>query len=155
MEIIISPGHAYWVKRGQPALQHGAERVERVECLAGRGLRGDRYAEKRCEHKGQVTLMSSLAVDEIRQHFGLPDLPSTVFRRNLIVSDIDLAPLVGQRFHIQDIEFEGTEECLPCRWMDRVVAEGARTFMKENFRGGLRAKLLSDGVLVALQQASD
>lgn len=155
VEIIVSPGHDYWVKRGQPPLQHGATRVARVDCMAGRGLRGDRYAEKRCGHKGQVTLMSIEAVDEVRCQFGLPDLPTTVFRRNLIVSGLNLAALVGERFYIQGIEFEGSEQCLPCRWMDRMVAEGARTFMKDNFRGGLRARLLSDGVLVALEQVGN
>ncbi len=31
--------------------------------------------------------------------------------------------------------------------MDRMVADGAREFMKQCFRGGLRAKVLSDGVI--------
>lgn len=149
LEIIISPGHDYWVKRGQPPLQHGATSVASVVCLAGRGLRGDRYSEKSGGHKAQVTLMSSSVVDEIRRRFDVPDLPAQVFRRNLIVSGICLAGLVGQRFQIQGVEFEGTEECRPCRWMDRMVADGAHAFMKENFRGGLRAKILNDGVLTA------
>lgn len=147
MEIIISPGHDYWVKRGEPPLQHGTTSVATVDCLAGRGLRGDRYAEKRHNHKGQVTFISWHSIDEIRRRFDLPDLPATAFRRNLIVSGINLAELVGRRFNIQGVEFEGTEECRPCGWMDRVIADGARTFMQENFRGGLRAKILSDGVL--------
>ncbi len=56
-----------------------------------------------------------------------------------------------QRFSIQGVEFEGTEECRPCGWMDRVIADGARAFMQENFRGGLRAKILSDGVLSTVE----
>lgn len=147
IEIIISSGHDYWVKRGELPLQHGAASVASVDCLAGRGLRGDRYAQKRNNHKGQVTFISWQTIDQIRRRFDLPDLPTTVFRRNLIVGGINLAELVGQRFSIQGVEFEGTEECRPCGWMDRAIADGARAFMQENFRGGLRAKILCDGVL--------
>lgn len=151
IEIIISPGHDYWVKRGEPPLQHGATSVASVDCLAGLGLRGDRYAQKRQNHKGQVTFIAWQTIADIRRRFDLTDLPATVFRRNLIVSGINLAELVGRRFSIQGVEFEGTEECRPCRWMDRVIADGARTFMQENFRGGLRAKILCDGVLSTVE----
>lgn len=91
--------------------------------------------------------MTLEAVEEIRRQFDLPEFSASVFRRNLIVAGIDLASLVGQRFEIQGVVFEGTQECTPCRWMDRVVVEGVREFMKHNFRGGLRAKILSDGFL--------
>lgn len=155
MEIIISPGHDYWVGKGESPLQYGATSVASVDCLAGRGLRGDRYAEKPSNHKGQVTFLSWQTIGEIRRQFDLPDLPATVFRRNIIVSGLNLADLVGQRFCIQGVEFEGSEECRPCHWMDRVVGEGALAFMKENFRGGLRARILSDGVLSTLKNPGD
>lgn len=151
IEIIISPGHDYWVKRGELPLQHGATSVPSVDCLAGLGLRGDRYTQKRKNHKGQVTFISWQTIVEIRRHFDLADLPTTAFRRNVIVSGVNLAELVGRRFRIQGVEFEGTEECRPCGWMDRVVADGARNFMQENFRGGLRAKILCDGVLSTVE----
>ncbi len=147
VDIVVSPGHDYWVKKGEPAQQHGTARVRYAECVAGRGLRGDRYFEKPVNHTGQVTFMSLEAIDEIRQQFDLPELPVSVFRRNLIVSQISLAELLGRRFQIQGIEFEGAQECTPCLWMDRVVAQGAQAFMKEKFRGGLRAIVLSDGVI--------
>jgi MOSC domain-containing protein YiiM len=70
-----------------------------------------------------------------------------VFRRNLVVRGVDLAAWKGRRFRFQGVEFEGSQECTPCHWMDRVVAEGAQQWMKERFRGGLRAKILSDGWL--------
>jgi MOSC domain-containing protein YiiM len=37
------------------------------------------------------------------------------------------------------------EECRPCYWMDRAFAPGAYEFLKG--RGGLRAKILCDGML--------
>ena len=94
-----------------------------------------------------MTFISLEAVEEIRREFGLPELKVTVFRRNLVVYGLKLEDLLGRRFQIQGVEFEGTQECMPCRWMDRVVAEGAQKFMQAHFRGGLRAKILCDGII--------
>ncbi len=145
--IYLSAGHDYWGKQGEGRLQHGIESVTQAECVAGAGLRGDRYFNVRPDAKGQVTFFDLAVVREVRQLFKLPKLPASVFRRNLVVEGIDLSAWKGRRFRLQGIEFEGTQECTPCHWMDRVVAPGAEDFLRENFRGGLRAKVRSDGLL--------
>jgi MOSC domain-containing protein YiiM len=60
---------------------------------------------------------------------------------------VNLADWVGKRFRFQGIEFEGSEECRPCYWMDEAVGPGTEDLLKVNFRGGLRARILTDGVL--------
>lgn len=147
VDIVVSSGHDYWVRKGEPTMQHGAQLIRRAELVAGRGIRGDRYFAKPPHHKGQVTLIALDAIEEIRRAFDLPELPVTVFRRNLVVRDLNLAGCVGKRFHLHGVELEGVQECTPCRWMDRMVADGALAFMKQCFRGGLRARVLSDGVI--------
>jgi MOSC domain-containing protein YiiM len=147
LHIFISPGHDYWGKQGEGRLQHGISSVTEVECVADMGLRGDRYFGYKPGFKGQVTFFDLKVVEEIRLRFKLPKLPASVFRRNLIVDGIDLQQWKGRRFRFQGIDFEGTQECRPCHWMDRVVSEGAEAFLKEDFRGGLRAKVLSSGML--------
>lgn len=147
IDIVVSSGHDYWVRRGEPTMQHGAQVIRRAELVAGRGIRGDRYFAKQPHHKGQVTLIALDAIEQIRHEFNVPDLPVTVFRRNLVVRDLDLAECLGKHFHIQGVEFEGVQECTPCQWMDRMVADGALEFMKQCFRGGLRARVLNDGVI--------
>ena len=146
-KIYISPGHDYWGRQGLGRLQHGIEEVGEVECVAGMGLRGDRYFGYRESYKGQVTFFEQEVVEEIRATFKLPKLPSSVFRRNLIVRGVRLKEWNGRRFIFQGIEFEGSQECRPCHWMSRVVEEGTEAFMKENFRGGLRAKVITNGIL--------
>ena len=94
-----------------------------------------------------MTFFDADAVQAVRDHFSRPDLSSSIFRRNLIVRGADLGAWVGKRFRFQGIDFEATEECKPCYWMDEAVAPGAEEFLKANFRGGLRARILSDGVL--------
>lgn len=128
-------------------MQHGIGEVREVECVAGKGLRGDRYFADRADFKGQVTFFDMAAVEAIRAEFKLPKLPASVFRRNLIVSGMRLQDWLGKRFVFQGLEFEGCQECKPCDWMNRVVEPGTLDFMKKEIRGGLRAKILTDGVL--------
>jgi MOSC domain-containing protein YiiM len=73
------------------------------------------------------------------------DRDTSVFRRNVIVSDVDLNALIGKEFEVQGITFKGTEEAKPCYWMNQAFAEGAEKALMGN--GGLRARILTDGVL--------
>ena len=145
--IFVSPGHDYWGRQGQGRMQHGIRELREVECVAGKGLVGDRYFGHRADYKGQVTFFEAEVVAEIREKFKLPRLPASVFRRNLVVGGVPLRDWLGKRFCFQGITFEGTQECKPCDWMNRAVAPGTEEFMKSNFRGGLRAKILTSGVL--------
>ena len=147
LEIWISEGNDFRGRHEKGRLDHGIRALSEVECVAGMGLRGDRYFGYKPDFKGQVTFFDAAAVQALRDQFSLPGLSSSVFRRNLIVRGIDLAAWAGKRFRFQGIDFEATEECKPCYWMDEAVAPGAEDFLKANFRGGLRARILSDGIL--------
>jgi len=68
-----------------------------------------------------------------------------VTRRNVITCGADLNSLVGKEFEIQGVRFLGTAECSPCHWMDEAIAPGAERLL--HARGGLRAKILTDGIL--------
>jgi len=145
--IYVSRGHDYWGKQGEGRLQHGIESLDQVECVAGKGLVGDRYFSYRSGFKGQVTFFDLETLEEIRKEFKLPRLPGSVFRRNLIVRGVNLSEWLGKRFTFQGVEFEGAQECKPCDWMNRVISPGAEDFMKKGFRGGLRARINTSGVL--------
>ena len=147
LEIWISEGNDFRGRHELGRLNHGIRGVQEVECVAGMGLRGDRYFGYKPDFKGQVTFFDADAVQAVRDRFSQPELSSSLFRRNLIVRGVDLAEWVGKRFRFQGVEFEASEECKPCYWMDEAVAPGAEEFLKTNFRGGLRARILSDGVL--------
>jgi MOSC domain-containing protein YiiM len=68
-----------------------------------------------------------------------------VTRRNVITRGVDLNSLIGQRFANQGVEFEGVAECSPCHWMNQAIAPGAESALRG--RGGLRARILTDGIL--------
>ena len=56
-----------------------------------------------------------------------------------------LNSLIGKRFKIGDVEFEGLAHCSPCTWMNAVMKKGAYAQMRG--RGGLRVKVISGGRL--------
>jgi molybdopterin synthase catalytic subunit len=147
LEIWISPGNDFRGRHGQSRLDHGIRSLSTVECVAGMGLLGDRYFGCKPDYKGQVTFLDATTVQAVRERFSQPDLSSSVFRRNLIVQGVDLSAWVGKKFRFQGIDFEASEECKPCYWMDEAVAPGVEEFLAASFRGGLRARILSDGVL--------
>jgi|ERR1043166_749429 MOSC domain-containing protein YiiM len=144
-QLFVSPGHNYFGHHGQAASSHPAVAVERLECVAGRGIRGDRFFDYKDNYKGQITFFSLAVFDALRKELNLPDAQPSATRRNALIAGADLGLLVGKHFEIQGIRFEGTEECKPCYWMDAALAPGAEKWLKG--RGGLRARILSDGVL--------
>ena len=41
--LFISPGHNFFGHHDQPAGSHPIVEVDQIECVAGRGLKGDRF----------------------------------------------------------------------------------------------------------------
>lgn len=145
--IFISPDHNYVGHFGEAAGTNPILEVESVRCVAGQGLEGDRYFSRPAGHKGQITFFAWETHEMLCRHFGLDPAkkPSSVYRRNVITEGADLNALIGKQFEIQGLQFFGTEECRPCSWMNEAFGPGAYEALQG--RGGLRAKILSDGVL--------
>lgn len=144
--LITSPQHNYFGHHGREAGGHPAEEHESIELVAGRGIPGDRFFDWKEDYKGQLTLIDLEVVEAVREHAGNPELPATAFRRNVVVSGIDLNALIGTRFRLGGILLEGIEECRPCYWMDAACGKpGTEDLMKG--RGGLRCRILESGLL--------
>lgn len=56
--LFISPGHNFFGHHDQPAGEHAILAVEQIECVAGRGIRGDRFFDFNENYKGQITLFA-------------------------------------------------------------------------------------------------
>jgi MOSC domain-containing protein YiiM len=145
--IYISPGHNFFYRDRQNPESYPAAPVPEVNCVAGRGLEGDRFFGFKENYKGQVTFFDLDVFDALAQALGISGKPPGVLRRNVFVRGLDLNALIGRRFSLQGVVFEGTQECAPCHWMDYAFGKGAHEFLKD--RGGLRAKILSSGPLRA------
>ena len=142
-QIFTSPGHNYFGHHDRPPGDFAIVEVEQVECVASRGLRGDRFFDYADDYKGQITFFAEEVFLEMERAFGLADKSPGVLRRNVVVSGVELKGLIGFDFELQGVQFRGTAQCAPCYWMDTAFAPGTEKFLAG--RGGLRARILTDG----------
>ena len=144
-QIFTSPGHNYYGHHGQPPDDFPPVATASIECVAGHGIRGDRFFDYRENYKGQVTFLAAEVFAELAHAFGIANKSPGVLRRNVIVSGVDLMELIGADFELQGVRFRGTAHCTPCYWMDTAFAPGTEKFLAG--RGGLRARILTNGTI--------
>lgn len=116
-----------------PTLSH-----QRFFLKTDRGIAGDRFENGRYP----ITFFS-LEVAVLMEKKFAKEIDIQEFRRNIIISGVNLCELIGKRFSVGDVTFEGLAHCNPCTWMNAVIGKGAYGLMKG--RGGLRAKVIEDG----------
>ena len=143
--IYVSPGHNYFGHHGKDPGSNPMVEVDEVRCVTGRGLEGDRFWDYKRDYKGQVTFFAIEMYRKLCTDLMVKDRSPAAFRRNIITEGANLNDLIGVQFEVQGIRYEGTAECSPCYWMDGAFADGAEAALKGN--GGLRARILSDGIL--------
>jgi MOSC domain-containing protein YiiM len=143
--LYLSAGHNYVGHHGRLPGENPILAVLEVECVAGKGLRNDRYFDHKVDYKGQITFFALEVYEAACRELGVKDRDPAAFRRNVITEGADLNALIGAEFEIQGVRFRGTEECKPCYWMETAFGPGAEGFLRG--KGGLRAVILSDGRL--------
>ena len=143
--LYISPGHNFFGHHEKPSGKNPTVEVDEIECIAGRGIRGDRFFDFKENYRGQATFFSQEIFDAMCAELKLLGKSPGESRRNVIIEGADLNALVGMEFKVQDVIFRGMAECSPCYWMDHAFAPGAEKFLQN--RGGLRAQILTDGIL--------
>ena len=143
--LYISPGHNFYGHNGQPPGGNPTLEVPEIECVAGRGIKGDRFFDYKENYKGQATFFSQEVFNALSAELKLSGNSPGASRRNIVTEGVDLNSLIGREFEIQGVKFRGMAECSPCHWMDTAFAPGAKNFLTN--RGGLRAQILTDGLL--------
>ena len=138
--IFTSVEHNYFTREKfdvgtSPDVEHKS-----VVCEEGKGLKGDRFEFSTYP----ITLFSLEVAEEVCKEMKIP-LDVKLFRRNVVVTGVHLNSLIGKRFKIGDVEFEGLAHCAPCTWMNAVMKKGVYSAMVG--RGGLRVKVVTRGEL--------
>jgi MOSC domain-containing protein YiiM len=132
-----------------PVAEVAMRAVDRVQAIAGVGLAGDRYALKlgtffkplpECE----LTLVEAEALEALQRDYRVRLVPAET-RRNLVTRGVPLNHLVGKEFRIGGVTVRGIRLCEPCRHLERLVERPVIQGLRH--RGGLRAQILSDGVI--------
>jgi MOSC domain-containing protein YiiM len=145
VKIFISPGHNYFNHHGRNPGDHPLIECTEVQCVANRGIVGDRFFDYKNDYKGQITFFSSEVFSALCDRLGQAGTSPGVTRRNVITQGVDLNALIGRAFKVQGVQFEGVCECSPCYWMDLAIAPGAEAALRG--AGGLRARILTSGTL--------
>ena len=122
--------------------------ADEVRAFAGRGLEGDRYFSEQGTFSDtpgggrQVTLIEAEAIDDVVRDSGR-SLEYKDARRNIVTRGVALNDLVGEEFLVGDVRMLGVRLCEPCNhsFPDGNVKKALV------HRGGLRADILSDGVI--------
>lgn len=137
------------------APESGAEMEsrERVEAVAGRGLRGDRYFERAGSWNGEagrdlppgdraITLIEAEALEHVERETGI-DLAPGAHRRNVVTRGVAVDHLVGERFRVGDAVCEGIDLCEPCGYLERLTEDGIYEALVH--RGGLNVRVIETG----------
>lgn len=125
--------------------------LESVRAVPGRGLEGDRYFKGVGAYsrwpgaRRDLTLIAAEALAEAEAAFGVA-LSAGEHRRNLVVSGVPLGDLIKVEFRIGEVRVRGARVCAPCKYLVRVTGQEA-IFDALVGRGGLRAEVLTEGVI--------
>lgn len=122
-----------------PATRLPMQPRETVEAEAGKGLIGDRYHGTRHRH---VTVQAIDALEAATEALGSPVEPGAT-RRNITISGGEVPTEIGRRIRIADVELEVVRIAAPCKLLDDVIGDGARTALRR--RAGTVFRLLSSG----------
>jgi MOSC domain-containing protein YiiM len=144
-QLFISPGHNFFGRHGQPAGELPLVECAEIHCVAGHGIAGDRFFDFKDNYKGQITFVASEVFEDVCRALHMHGKSPGVMRRNVVTEGADLNQLICKTFTLQGVEFEGVCECSPCNWMDAAIAPGAEAALQG--RGGLRARILTEGIL--------
>lgn len=132
--------------KGAPMQPAGA-----VRAVPGRGLEGDRYYKGEgafSRWPGPRREVSLIAAEDLAAMEAEADVacPPEETRRNVLTRGVALADLIGAEFTVGDVRMRGMRRCQPCAYLERITGrEGLLKAMVD--RGGLRARILSEGVL--------
>ena len=128
-----------------PVRGESMEEVETVRALVGQGLEGDRYASGEGSWNGGR--QGTRQVPFINAAF----FPGSGFtfadsRRNVVTEGVELMALIGKRFMVGDVLFQGVRYCDPCGRPSKLAGSETPFDVAFHDRGGLIADVVeSDG----------
>ena len=134
-------GRVEWIGI-RPARDEPMTILDNVMITPGKGLEGDRF-EGRETSKRQVTLIQKEHLHAIASCLGRDALDPDIFRRNIVVSGLNLLALKGKTFRIGGAVLEYTGLCHPCSKMETTLGPGGYNAMRGH--GGITTRVIEGG----------
>ncbi|GCE26694.1 molybdenum cofactor biosysynthesis protein [Dictyobacter alpinus] len=135
----IAPGE------GQPLVS-----IDQAHAVPGRGIEGDRYYignghfSKMGKASYEITLIESEALEALKRDYGY-ELTALTARRNIVTVGVPLNHLVWKEFKVGEVSLLGRRLCEPCFHLVQLTHHSALSGLIH--RGGLRAQILSEGII--------
>ncbi|AHI28258.1 MOSC domain-containing protein [Marinobacter similis] len=143
LDTLPQTGRVEWIGI-RPARGQTMEMLERVSVSPGKGLEGDRFKGRETS-KRQVTLIQQEHLHAIASCLQREAIAPEVFRRNIVVSGLNLLALKGKTFRIGDVVLEYTGLCHPCSKMETTLGPGGYNAMRGH--GGITTRVVEGGEL--------
>ena len=131
------------------------EELEEANCIAGKGIEGDRYYLGTGTYSPkpdvrEVTLIESevleaLAANDPPLQGGPITLEPIDHRRNLTTRGVYLNHLVGKRFRVGDVVLKGGRLNFPCKYLEELL--GSPVYLPLYNRSGLNCSIEVGGVI--------
>ncbi len=138
-----------------PSASYEMEELEQAECVAGRGIVGDRYYLGTGTYSPkpdvrEVTLIEQEALDALaRNDPPLQEHPIVLeprdHRRNLTVLGVPLNHLVGRRFRVGEVILRGGRLNFPCKYLEEIL--GLPVYLPLYNRSGLNCGIERGGLI--------
>ncbi|MBC7184272.1 MAG: MOSC domain-containing protein [Marinobacter sp.] len=143
LDTLPQHGRVEWIGI-RPARGEPMQAINRVAVTPGKGLDGDRFKGRETS-KRQVTLIQHEHLAAMASLLHRKAIGPEVFRRNIVVSGLNLLALKGKRFQVGSVVLEYTGLCHPCSKMEAALGPGGYNAMRGH--GGITAKVVEDGEL--------
>ncbi|MBZ2168744.1 MOSC domain-containing protein [Marinobacter sp. F4216] len=143
LDTVPQCGRVEWIGI-RPARGEAMTTLNQVAVTPGKGLEGDRFKGRETS-KRQVTLIQQEHLHAIASCLQREAIPPEVFRRNIVVSGLNLLALKGKRFRVGSVVLEYTGLCHPCSKMETALGPGGYNAMRGH--GGITARVVEGGEL--------
>ena len=124
--------------------------MAQVRAVPGKGLVGDRHfgrAESDPDAPRpdrEITLVEVEAIEALARDYGVRLEPGDA-RRNIVTRGVALNHLVERQFTVGEVALLGLRLCEPCAHLGELTHESVLRGLAH--RGGLRAQILTEGVI--------
>jgi hypothetical protein len=138
-----------------PSASYEMEELDEAQCIAGRGILGDRYFSGTGTYSPkpdvrEVTLIEQEALDALSRNDpplqdGAIVLAPGDHRRNLTVTGVPLNHLVGRRFRVGEVILRGGRLNFPCKYLEEIL--GKKVYLPLYNRSGLNCGIERGGII--------
>ena len=110
-----------------------------------KGIVNDRYYDCYKDKKEQVTFINLEEIDTFNNNIG-KNVDYKDFRRNVIISGINLSKCINKKIIIQNVVLKIHELCQPCNYLQKKLGITNLVKMLVN-KSGVRAEIISSGFI--------